>query len=170
MADCDCQGKIDLLTENLAKLNIESKNLKGQYNQLLIENLQKDVIIRNLKQKLEAQYKYGEFNGVFSAACLDKLRATGNSQVEDSSFISNALKDLYHGDVGILKEKTLTSRSNDSNKKAISPQKLDTLSRLYEQRLSYIPNDEVNDNRRKNLNKLIRNAIDNAKKSAEKKP
>lgn len=80
MSDQCCQDKIVSLKENLEKLKIESKKLKKQYAEVLIENLQKNIIIRNRKQQIE-KYKYGDFKGIFSDGCLDKLRAFGNSQI-----------------------------------------------------------------------------------------
>lgn len=163
MSDQCCQNKILSLKENLEKLKIESKKLKGQYAELLIENLQKDIIIRNRKQQIE-NCSYGDFKGIFSDECLDKLKAFGNSQKKDSPFIAIALKDLYHGNVDVIKQKGLTCGSTSTEISAISPQKLTILNRLYARRLSYIPSEEVDDFRKKNLNKLIRNAIDNARK------
>lgn len=163
MADQCCLDKILSLKENLEKLKIESKKLKIQYAELLIENLQKDVIIRNRKQQIE-HCKYGDFNGIFSDACLDKLRAFGNSQKKDSPFIAIALNDLYRSNVDVIKQKVLSCQPTSTEKSVISPQKLAILDRLYAQRLSYVPSEEVDDFRKRNLKKLIRNAIDNARK------
>lgn len=97
MSDCRCQEKVNLLTEHIEKLNNETKQLKAEYNQLLIENLQKDVIIRNLKKKLERN-KYGDFKGVFSKLCLDKLQSIGNSQIWKLPFGSRdmTMMDFVH--------------------------------------------------------------------------
>lgn len=62
MAECCCSDEIDLLNENLEKDTSETKALKQEYNKLLIENLQKDVIIRNLKKKVR-EIKYASFKG-----------------------------------------------------------------------------------------------------------
>lgn len=94
MAEECCSDEINLLKEILEKENSENKALKQKYNQLLIQNLQKDVIIRNLKKKVE-EYKYGSFKGVLSDVCLDELKSYSNSQTDDSPFIRCALKDLY---------------------------------------------------------------------------
>lgn len=163
MTDQCCIDKILSLKEKLEQLKIESKKLKGKYAELLIENLQKDIIIRNREQQIQ-KHKFGDFNGVLSDACLDKLRAFGNSQKKDSPFIAAVLNDLYRNNVDVIKQKVLNCHSTSTERSAISPQKYAVLDRLYAQRLSYIPSEEVDDFRKKNLNKLIRNAIDNAKK------
>lgn len=163
MAENCCSGEINSLKKNLEEENIKSKELKQQYHQLLIENLQKDVTIRNLKKKFES-FKYGNFKGILSDSCLDELKLFGDSQREDSSFIRCAIKDLYRENIDSLKQKTLSGRSKDDRKTKISPEKMSTLDRLFEQRISYMTKpEEIDDIRKKSLNKLIRRAIDNEK-------
>lgn len=156
-----CQSETIALKQKLEKLESETRKLKQEYQQLLIENLQKDVTIKNLKEKLE-QHKYGDFKGIFSDTCLDGLRTYGNSQIEDSRFIGSAMRDLYRDDVDALKKKTLSGRSKNAQKSAISPKKMKILKQLFDKRMSLVG--EVDDLRKNNLSKLIRNAIDNARK------
>lgn len=157
-----CSDEIDSLKDILEKENSESKALKRQYSQLLIQNLQKDVIIRKLKKKIE-ENKYGSFKGILSDTCLNELKSFGNSQREDSSFIRCALKDLYSQNIDSLKQKTLGGRSKTDTKTKISPVKMSTLNRLFQQRISYMQPEELDDFRKKSLHTLIRNAIGNEK-------
>lgn len=162
MAESCCSDEIKSLNEILEKENSESKALKKEYQKLLIENLQKDVIIRNLKKKVE-EFKYASFKGVFSDVCLDELKSFGNLQMDDSSFIRCAIKDLYRENIGILKHKTLSGHSKDGTKTQISPKKMSTLDQLFEQRMAYMQPEKIDDIRKKSLHKLIRNAIDHEK-------
>lgn len=160
MSEHCCQDEIELLSENLKQLNSNEKTLKKKYHQLLIGNLQKDIIIQNLKRKLESQ-KFSTFFEEITANCLNELRKVGNTRKEDSKFIRLALIDLYGKKE--LKTKTLSGRSKSGNKTdQIAPEKINILKRLFEERLSYI--DGVDDLRKKSLEKLIRNGIDNANK------
>lgn len=160
MAEC-CQQEIDLLKQNLEQLTLESKKLKESYQNLLVENLQKDINIRRLKKELSSS-KYSGFKDIFSDSCLDSLRSIGDSQREDCTFIGLALRDLYRENIDDLKLKTLSGRSKDSEKikTEISPKKIETLERLFCERISNLPSAEVDDIRKKNLRKHIRNAID----------
>lgn len=94
MSSLCCQGEVDLLSENLKYLVTKEKQLKKKYQQLLIENLQKDVIIRELKSKIDSR-KFFSFIGKLSLNCLNDLQRIGNSQKEDSTFIRCAINDLY---------------------------------------------------------------------------
>lgn len=162
MSDNCCQNEIILLEESLENVKCEATKLKQQYYELLIENLQKDVIIKNLKRKIE-QHKYGSFRHILSEKCLDELKSIGNSSKEDSAFISCALKDLYREKMDSLKHKTLSGRVTKNVTSQISPQKMSTLKRLFDERLSHVSQTDVNDTRRKNMNKQIRNIIDSLK-------
>lgn len=158
-----CKNEIELLKENFEKKKCEARELKETYQNLLVENLQKDVIIRQLKEKLCSK-KFTSFKGILTDSCLDKLKSIGHSQQEDSKFVDEALNDLYQNNVTALKKKTLTGRSKNGEKSLVSPEKINILSRLFDERISYIPSGEVNDLRAKNLSKLIRNSIDKAKR------
>lgn len=85
-------------------------------------------------------------------------------QQEDSRFISIALIEMYRENIAILKKKTLGSRSKDSEKTAISPEKIRTIENWFAERISYIPKAEVNNLRESNVHKLIRNTLDGAKR------
>lgn len=80
-------------------------------------------------------------------------------QREDSTFVHVALLDLYRNNISALKEKTLSGHSKQGDKTFITPEKRNALESLFIERLSYIP--ETTEERKQNLNKLIRNTIDN---------
>lgn len=170
MSEECCLQEIEFLKKRLDQLNTDTKKLKQEYQNLLVENLQKDCIIRKLKQRTIGkpystalkQIKYDKFKETLSDTCLDNLKLIGNSQREDSRFISVALNDLYRENIDILKKKTLGSRSKDSEKTVISPEKIRTIENLFAERISYIPKAEVNSLRENNAHKLIRNALDGA--------
>lgn len=94
---------------------------------------------------------------------MNELKLFGNSQRDDSPFIRCAIKDLYRENIGILKHKTLSGQSKDNTTTKISPKKMSTLEDLFEQRMTYMQPEDINDVRKKSLHKLIRNAIDNEK-------
>lgn len=166
MSDC-CREEIKSLREDFLKLSVESKELKQNLQQLLAKNYEKDVVIRKLKEKIQSK-KFISFNGVLTTNCLDQLKCMSNIEREDSKFIGAALNDLYNENIDILKKKTLGGRSKDVVKSIISPIKMDILKSLFAERLSFIPPKEVDDIRRNNLKKLIRNAIDAANKKNSK--
>lgn len=159
MAQSCCESEIQVLKEELNDLEQQVKRLKNEYNNLLVENLQKDVIIRQ-KKLLIAQNKYAKFNNNFSKEILGQLNSFGNSQREDSTFVATAIKGLYNGDIETIKHKSLSGRSKKGETGGISPEKKKILESLYDERMSFISG--IDETRKNNLNKLIRNAIRNA--------
>lgn len=158
MSEKSCCEEVNDLKEKINNLLLKSEKLKTEYKKLLIVNLEKDVKIRNLKKELEKN-KFLEFKVKLSEDCLSELEIIGNSVVEDSTFVSCIIADLY--DLSTLKNLTLSGRGETVE---ISTEKREVLEAVFSRRLAYVPREEVNDFRRNNLSKLIRNAIDNAKR------
>lgn len=158
-----CCEKITDLRKELNSLTEAFKKRKQEYQTLLIENLQKDLIIRQIKTKIEEK-KFSSFEDQLSKDCIVKLNLIGNSQKEDSTFVALAINELYRGNSEAIKHKVIkeSARSKKSGKSEISPKKKKFLERLFAERISYFAN--VDETRENNLNKLIRNAIDNANK------
>lgn len=155
-----CEKSCDktVLEEELINLTEKLKNLKKEYNNSLVQNLQKDVLIRELKLKEEKQ-KFSNFEEFLSKNCIDNLHIIGDSQKEDSQFVAVVLKELYGGDIEKIKKITLSGRSKKNGEKCeLDSQKKTILEQIFLERLSYIS--QVNTPRKNNLNKLIRNAID----------
>lgn len=86
-----CDHEIEQLKEDFMDLAIEVKSLKETYRKCLIENLEKDLVIRELKTKL-ASKKFSEFEEKLSTPTMNVLRSIGNSQSEDSKFVYVALE------------------------------------------------------------------------------
>lgn len=127
---------------------------------MLIENLQKDIIIKQIKKKIE-ENKFLSFEKHLSKEYLERLNLIGGSQREDSTFVAVAINALYSENTEVIKKKGL-SRSKTKGNSEITPEKRKILEELFAKRMSYLVNVDIN--RQNNLPKLIRNAIDNAKK------
>lgn len=152
-----CCEIVDSLKQELKSVTEKSKQLKQDYQSLLITNLQKDLTIRQLKIKIN-QNKFVSFDKDFSKEILIKLNLIGDDKSCDSKFIGLVLNELY-GEA--LKNKSWRSdaRSKKNGKSPITPRKKEIIKQLFAERLSHLNADE---SRAKNLTKLIRNAIDNA--------
>lgn len=70
--------------------------MKQQYKKLLIQNLEKDVKIRNLKKELDVN-QFAKFRGKLSENFLSELDTIGHSISEDSTFVCGVMKDLTGG-------------------------------------------------------------------------
>lgn len=164
-----CRREIDELQAEINKIILESDELKQKYKQLLIINLEKDVKIRNLKKELETK-KFIKFKDKLSENCLTNLEIIGNSVSDDYTFVRCIINDLY--DITTLQNLTLGCRSKADNKVELSYEKNVILEEIFAHRLAFVPRQEVNELRKKKLNKLIRSAIDNAckKKTTSEKP
>lgn len=153
-----CESSIPELEEELKNLIIKSKNIKQEYLNFLNINLHKDLAIRKINKKLE-QNRFASFEKDLPEDCLTKLRSIGNSQSEDSHFVSVIFNELYNNDTQIVKSKCLGNRTKNQVQSAITPEKKAILERIFAERLSVLAS---SDDRKKSLSKLIRNAIDNA--------
>lgn len=118
----NCCEKATDLKKELHILTETAKKLKQGYHSLLIENLKKDLIIRQIKTKIEEK-KFLRFENKLSKECLEKLNSIGNSQKQDSTFIAIALNGLYDDNTEIVKQKNLTGRSRNGVKSQITPEK-----------------------------------------------
>lgn len=148
-----CQVEIHQLKQELEHFTSKSKQLKQNYQKLLIENLQKDLIIRELKQQINIQ-KFDSFEGKLSEQCLEQIKTIGDSPREDSAFFNLILTDIY-GDS--LQHKTLSGRSEISRGVKMF------LNDIFAARINHLPYEEKS-GRREHLNRCIRNAIDKAKR------
>lgn len=152
MTDHCCDSK-KALAEEIAQLAEQLKTQKQKYQQLLIENLQKDLIIRQLKLK-DKRNKFLSFKSELSETCIDNLNS-----LSDSKFVAIVLSELYNGDTETIKKISLTERKNGEK---IEIRKKQIIENIFAERLKYIS--PVDESRKQNLNKLMRNAIDNAKR------
>lgn len=159
--DCcrSCVEELDLKNDNLKYLLTKEKLLKKKYHQLLVENLQKDIIIRDLKKKI-ASRKYDCFSGEISTDCVNDLEKIGDSKGEDATFVKTIINDFYTQEE--LKKKTVSYRTKNPEKTAISPEKKKSLEKLFAVRLNCVQEKEEHATRTNHLSKLIRNVIDSA--------
>lgn len=160
-----CSQEIEKLRDELKIWTHKCDNSKLDYGKKLIENLKKDILISELKKTFSASSKANKFESFeqhLSESVLRQLKTFGDTSKEDSSFISCAVKDLYRDNVELIKKLSLSGRIE--GKTQISQENKAILEKLFAERLSYIPSSEVDEVRRQNLNKLIRNVIDCANK------
>lgn len=162
-----CREEINSLGEELNSLITKSKELKSEYRDLLVENLKKDLLIRELKNKCEQKnQKYTNFKNVISTAALNEIKSIGDSQNDDNSFVEVILKDWYGVE---LKHKTLSGRSfvnkeaDQKSSSEIREKSKNILMQLFNERIQNDSLDTI-DARRRTLWKCIRNAIDKAKR------
>lgn len=157
---CRCDEEIYLQNEHLKYILTKEKLLKKKYHQLLTENLQKDIIIRDLKEQI-ALKEYKCFIGEISVDCVNVLQKISESKGEDATFVRAIINDFYSQED--LKKKTVSGRSKDSEKTAISPEKKKLLEKLVNIRLEKVKEEEERKTRSKHcLSRCIRNAIDSA--------
>lgn len=149
------------LKEELKHLTEKLKVHRQNYQKLLIENLQKDLIIRQLKSGAKKN-KFSSFENLLSKKCIDKLSIISNSQNQDSHFVAVVLSALYDENIETIKKICLSGQSKNSEAIKISSEKKNILENIFAERLKHATN--VNETRKNNLNKLIRNAIDTAKR------
>lgn len=168
MAGNCCGSEIDSLSKELDSLVIKSKQLKAEYQKLLIQNLQKDVEILELQNKSDLQnkseqQKCHQVEQIISTSAMKQLKLLSDAQKDDSKFIYIILNDLYGPS---LKDKTLSGRKKNTaiTKNAEITRKIKSdLEICFEERLMNISSDEKQI-RMSTLNKLIRTAIDKSKR------
>lgn len=163
MADGCCEREIDALKQEFANLQLKIKDKKQEYHKLLIENLEKDLLIRKKKQNTK---KFLKFEGRLSMQCIDTLNSIGSSQRQDSQFIYVALNDLYSNNIDELKNISLSGQSKEGNKSKIPESTKKLLEELLAERMEHLQSTDYS--RNNNLAKLIRNAIDKANKAKGK--
>lgn len=146
------------LEGELKQLTEKYRNIKQEYLNLCNINLQKDIVIRKIKQRIENS-KFNSFG--LSKECLHQLRSISNDKKEDSQFVSVILYELYKDSETISKLCISNRVEENPQKKLISIENLTLLKRVFDERLQYCAN---NTTRKNSLNKCIRNAIDNAKR------
>lgn len=159
-----CEDEIDSLQKSLIEKIAEHKKTKEKYLKLLVENFEKDVLIQDLKEKLKEKLKSSAFNSfsdILSDNCLIELRQFSDLEKDDVNFIYCALIDLYGGDINLIKKKTLRNNEKGGVNTAFTPKKKEIIEQLYSERMKNV---NAAEERTKRLSKVIRNAIDKAKR------
>lgn len=149
-----CQSEIDALRDELKLLKVKEAELKEQYKKSLIENMRKDLILRDLEIKVRTRM-FADFENDLPALVLYNLRSKSIKRCDDASFVSIVLNGLYDNNKKMLKTKTISGRSDGGNKEAISQEKKAILGKIFHERLESLPAYEVDETRKKSLSKLI---------------
>lgn len=160
-----CIDDIDQIEAEIAKCMATYQEKKQQYQDALIDNLKKDLILHKILNR-ETENNFDEFDDRFPTDTLNKLRSIDKTEKCDSSFILTALRGLYIHDLAALKNKTYSGISKTTSKEPITPKKMEYLKEIFEKRLGYIQEDcVVNDERKKKFPKHVKNAIESINKA-----
>lgn len=154
--DC-CQEEIHLLLEELEKWTQKSKELKKEYQNLLVRNLEKDLLIDEMQQRNKSK-KYISIQDMVSAKTFYQMRFLSDSKSDDSHFVHLFLNDIYGTS---LRNKTLSGTNG------IPTEIMEKLAVVFEERLNNFPSEEIM-SRISSMKKCVRNAIDKAKRGITK--
>lgn len=141
---CECQAEIKKLQDEIYSSNQEIACASKQYHETLVLNFKKDLMIRQLKQKLHDN-RFSQFNKNFSASTIDDLKLIDDTPEKDSVFILKTIKDLYVDDLPRLKNKTYSGKT----KEALSPEKVDVIRKIFIERLDAAEKNNQNNIKRK---------------------
>lgn len=165
--DCQneaCRKETEDLSNEIDKHIKEIEDAKKQYLVLLVENLQKDVIIERLR---EGKPRFEEFQHVFSPETLKLLLMLGNTAKEDSTFVLHAIRDLFKDNLDSLKNVSYTGRSKDESKTEMSQAVKNVLQNIFDERMLYL--EEIEESkvkeRKAKLVTHIKNAINSINKA-----
>lgn len=152
--------EIQTLQNEYEKLKCAITSNQKKYHEALILNLKKDLEIRSLKKKLK-DGQFNQFNEILPQETIKKLNAIDTAENKDSHFILNVIRGLYKDDLDKLKLKSYSGRG--TNKQPMSPDKVRAVDCLFSQRLQLLGEQELE--RKKNMGKHIKTAIENINKS-----
>lgn len=148
-----CRTEVDAIRMQISECEKKIIEGKERYHQLLVLNLKKDVAIEELKHRL-ADSLYENFNDILSRESISKLRALGNEQKDDSTFVLSIVTDLYKNDLSRLQNKTFRGNKNTI---PMTPQKVDKIQKLFGERMDYIEKSmPVTADRKSNIGKHIK--------------
>lgn len=157
-----CQEEIEKLKSEILSCETERKKLKTKYFDLLMENLQKDVEIEDIEKKFGSSI-FDEFKNDIASDSIDKLSIIEFGEKNDSKFVLTVVRGLYQERLEDLSRKTVTGRSkNKATKEPISPSKMAIITKIFEKRVRGSSNSIE---RKKNINKHIKKAIQNIAKT-----
>lgn len=132
-----------------------------------------NTVVSNSTRNLPKDHHemFGSYENDFNKETLSYLRSLDPRKENDSHFINTVVKSLYDGRLNILSKKSVTGRSKPGQtKEAVSPNKHDTLKRIFTERiLTATADDAERGARKKKLNRFINDAIHNITKSIESK-
>lgn len=160
-----CCDELASLTEQLENLNSKLKEIKLKYQNALVDNLRKDLIILELRNKIEP-VKFSSYDGILTESVLSEMRLLDDSPKNDSLFMYLILNDIYGES---LKDKNLSGKNKqDIIGGLIPPETKQLVKDLFLERIKSTPTTSEVDERSGNLNKYIRNAIEKAQREFNK--
>lgn len=158
--------------ENMVKTARSVIEEKEEKINRLQENVCLDVAAKNTTSTQSVSSSFESFSVHFKPEQLECLRLINSDERGDSTFVLNAIKFLYDGRLHTLETKTACGRKikDDKAKTMMTPQTKLIVERIYTERLDLLGIGALQHNvRRKKINKLIKDAFINIKKSNQKK-
>lgn len=163
-----CFKEIEALEKEIACNESKYEEIKQKYQTALVENLKKDLVLDSLIQKAK-EHRFSGFSEFFPSNTLIELNLIGPSEKDDSSFVSTTIRSLYSDNLALLETKTLSGKSKENNKEAMSPAKVVILKNIYDKRMEYLETDCLltNKKRKKNFSKHVKTALESINKSSQ---
>lgn len=115
----------------------------------------------DIKKKIRPNV-FKEFKNEFSCDSMEKIRFVGFTQKDDSEFVLAVVRGLYEGKLDVLSKKSVTGRSKDGTKEAISPTKMSIVKNMFKKRIEMNSFNSVE--RKKKIARHIKTAIENINK------
>lgn len=167
------QNEVKSLKKVVQFLNNEvmAKNIRIQQLQQICEYPRgNSVQIDSPQQETNINALYRGFEQHFTEDEMKKIRSVNVGKPNDSTFVLCCCQSLYKDKLDVLAKKSATGRKYKEKKEAISPQKKNMIQRMLLERITAEEDqDEAISMRINRLNKLLLNAINNTRKSIEKK-
>lgn len=115
--------------------------------------------------------RFSDFSNLFTASQLLNLRDIVSTKRGDSTFIATTIRMLYDGKLDCLQTKSVSGRSTKGKlKEKITPDKMDIIQRIYCERINVVSKDNTEkEARKKQMNKLIKDALVNISRNSELK-
>lgn len=123
-------------------------------------------------KNVESQLTFSKFLGEFNDSQMAQLRSLGPTIRDDSTFVSSVMRFLYSERLDCLKNKSVSGRgrTKEEKKEQLTPHKKTVLDEMFGERINCLTSnkDEII-NRKKNLNKYVKDAISNINRSEQSK-
>lgn len=152
---------IDICVKTIEEKDKEIKDLE-----LRLKNQLTGANSTNSNSKLTIEPDaYNNFSGSLTENQISLLRSISFHKNKDCTFVSHLIKAIYNDDSTIMKEKSITGRSNKPGiqKNPITPEKLQLIQSVYRARMKNIDSKERIE-RSKKLNQYVNIAIQNNSK------
>lgn len=141
-----------------------------QAGRFVVENLPNHAVqsqppISQLSQSMPVEPKpFSKFDNSFSEHQLSELRSVKVAKAGDSNFVLKGVRFLYSSNLAALSKKSV--RGTSRNKTAVSPEKLNLMKAIFDERLEIIGiNQMEQEQRAKRFNTLFHTAINNINKN-----